>query len=87
MGGLAGGAPKSGPSNRGRRRGPARSERGFVLLDALVALTIILIGFAVFLGGIGLAGSMTVKQSARVKSIIEQRNAHAADRTILFERK
>lgn len=65
-----------------RRRG----EAGYILLDVLVALFIVVIGFAVFLGGISLAGSLTVRQAQRVLGMIEQRNADARDQAVVFQK-
>ncbi len=61
-------------------------EAGYILLDVLVALLIVIIGFAVFLGGISLAGSLTVRQARRVEGMIEQRNADARDQIIVFQK-
>jgi hypothetical protein len=63
-----------------RRKG----DRGYVLLDVLVALFIILLGFGVFLGGLSLAGRTTVRRDERVNRIIEQRNSHATDQAVLL---
>jgi len=76
VGGLSGGNARTG-------RG---AEEGYILLDVVVALFIVMIGFAVFLGGIGLAGSLCVRQNARVQSMIEQRNIHAKEHTVLFQK-
>ena len=54
-----------------------RGERGYILLDALIALAIVAVGFGAALGGISLAGRMAVGQHERVIRIIEERNAHA----------
>jgi len=64
-----------------------RAERGFVLLDVIVGLAIVIIGFALVLGGMSVAGGTLAKQDARIRSWIEQRNAHAAERTVVFEAK
>jgi type II secretory pathway pseudopilin PulG len=68
------------------RRCGAR-EKGYLLLDALVALIIIAVGFAAFLSGLGLAGRIAAKQNARVASLIEERSTHAKERTVFFQRK
>lgn len=61
-----------------------KADRGYILLDVLVALFIILLGFGVFLGGLSLAGRTTVRRDERVNRIIEQRNSHATDHAVLF---
>lgn len=61
-------------------------DGGYILLDVLVALLIVVIGFAVFLGGISLAGSLTVRQAQRVLGMIEQRNADARDQAVVFQK-
>ena len=66
-----------------RREGDA----GYVPLDLLVAFLIVVIGFAVLLGGISLAGALTVRQAERVQLMIEQRNADAKETGIVFQRK
>lgn len=65
-----------------------RSDRdaGFFLLDVLVALFIVLVGFSAFLTGISLAESLAIRQEARVQSMIVQRNADAADRALVFQK-
>jgi type II secretory pathway pseudopilin PulG len=60
------------------RRGSG--QRGFVLLDVLVALVIVLLGLAVFLGNLGAAQRIAARQASRAAAIIEQRNADAKDR-------
>jgi hypothetical protein len=52
----------------------------------VVALFIVMIGFAVFLSGISLAASLSVRQNARVQSMIEERNAHAKEQMVLFQK-
>lgn len=61
-------------------------DAGYVLLDVLVALLIVAIGFAAFLGGISLAGSLTVRQTQRVEKMIEQRNSDAKEQRVVFGR-
>jgi len=70
------------PSPRGRRG----ADCGYILLDVVVALFIVMIGFAVFLSGISLAASLSVRQNARVQSMIEERNAHAKEQMVLFQK-
>ena len=69
----------------GRLKDP-RAETGFILLDVLVALFIVLVGFAVVLGGMNLTMTLAAKQNARVQSMIEQRNAGAADHEVEFKK-
>jgi hypothetical protein len=66
--------------------GKRAAEQGYILLDLVITLFIVMIGFAVFLGGISLAGSLSVRQNARVQGMIEERNAHAKEHTVLFQR-
>lgn len=89
MGGLGrgnalgrGDARRRSSSASGRRR----AEQGSILLDVMVAVFIVMIGFAVFLGGISLAASLSARQNARVQSMIQQRNAHANEHTVLFQK-
>ena len=65
---------------------PRNRDAGFVLLDVLVALLIVAIGFAVFLGAIGLAGRAAARQAQRVETMIQQRNTNAKDQTVLFQK-
>ncbi len=62
------------------------SEQGSILLDLVVALSIVMVGFATFLGGISLAASLSARQNARVQAMIELRNAHAKEHTVLFQK-
>jgi len=55
----------------------ARGDRGYILLDALIALFIMLAGLAACLGSIGLAGRMAARTERRVVGVIEERNAQA----------
>ena len=64
-----------------RQRG---RNHGYILLDVLVALFIILVGFSVFLEGMSLAGRTAAKRNERVLRIIEERNSRAVDQTVLF---
>lgn len=81
------GKPPAMPNVPGGARKRRAREGGYILLDVLVALFIILVGFAVLVGSISLAASMTVKQNARVLALIAQRNTDAKERTILFQHK
>ncbi len=62
-----------------------RRQRGYILLDVLVALTIVLIGFGVFLSGLGLSARTAARRDARIHAVIEQRSSRATDHTVLFE--
>jgi hypothetical protein len=61
-----------------------RTERGYVLLDVLVAAFIALVGLAVILGSLGIAARSAASERARVLHLIEQRNANAQNQTIIF---
>ena len=63
-----------------------REEGGYILLDVLVALFIVLVGFVVVLGGMSLTWSLAAKQNARVQSMIQQRNADAKDHPVVFQK-
>jgi hypothetical protein len=62
-----------------------KADRGYILLDVLVGLFIILLGFGVFLGGLSVSARTAARRDARVHAIIEQRNSHATDHTVLFQ--
>ncbi len=64
-----------------------RGEQGFALLDVIVGLAIVIVGFALVLGGMSVAGGILVKQDARIRSLIEQRNTHAVERPVVFQAK
>jgi hypothetical protein len=61
-----------------------RGDGGYILLDAVVALCIVLIGFSVFLGSIGLAGRAAARSLESTLGLIEQRNAHDRERTVSY---
>lgn len=63
-----------------------REEGGYILLDVLVALFIVLVGFVVVLGGMSLTWSLAAKQNARVQSMIQQRNTDAKDHPVVFQK-
>ncbi len=87
MGGLRRAAPRGGA--RGRRRSgdmPRRRDDGYILLDVLTALFIVLIGFAVLLGAIGLAESTAVSRHKKALVLIEERNGRAREHVTLFTR-
>lgn len=60
---------------------------GFILLDALAALTIALAGMAILLASLSTLGRIAIRQSARIQALIEERNADAQDRTGIFQGK
>ena len=62
----------------GRLARPYR-EGGYILLDVLVALFVVLIGFAIFLDAIRLTGSLAMRQCRRVETLIEQRNENVKE--------
>ncbi len=87
MGGLRRGAPWG--SARERRRScdmPRRRDDGYILLDVLTALFIVLIGFAVLLGGIGIAESTAVSRHKKALVVIEEKNGRAREHVTLFTR-
>ncbi len=70
-----------------RRRSAERRDGGYVLLDVLVTLLIVSIGFAVFLSSAGAAAGTASRLDKRAASLIEGRNADAVDCAIDFEAK
>ncbi len=67
--------------------GRLKSERGFILLDVLVGLSVIAIGFAVFMGSLSVAGRITSRQGDALAALIEERNTHARERAVTFQKK
>ena len=63
-----------------------RKEAGYVLLDVLAALLIVLIGLSVFVGGISLAASFAARHAQKVQTLIEERNEDAEKRTDTFQK-
>ena len=61
-----------------------QGERGYILLDVLIAMGIALVGLAVFFGGLHVAARLAVVQGERVRLIVERRNADEKDRAIFF---
>lgn len=59
--------------------GHRTGERGYVLLDALIALVIVSVGFAACMGAIGAAGRMAARERGRVIRTIEERNVQAME--------
>jgi bifunctional N-acetylglucosamine-1-phosphate-uridyltransferase/glucosamine-1-phosphate-acetyltransferase GlmU-like protein len=55
-----------------------------VLLDVVAAMAIALAGLTLVLGTISTLGRVTLRQAERVRTIIEQRNTDAKDRTVAF---
>lgn len=66
--------------------GRLKSERGYILLDVLVGLAVIAIGFAVFLGSLSVAGRITSRQGETLAALIEERNTHARERAVYFQK-
>jgi type II secretory pathway component PulJ len=62
-----------------------RNERGYVMLDVLVAVTIALVGLAVFLTSLNGVMRIVAAQRQRVMHVIEQRNADAKDQALSFQ--
>jgi len=60
--------------------GVNRSERGYVLLDAVAALAVVVTGLALVLGSVSAVGRVAIRQAERVHAIVEQRNEDARDR-------
>jgi competence protein ComGF len=54
-------------------------ESGWILLDVLVALLVVLIGFAIFLDALRIASSLTMRQGERVENLIGQRNENTKE--------
>jgi bifunctional N-acetylglucosamine-1-phosphate-uridyltransferase/glucosamine-1-phosphate-acetyltransferase GlmU-like protein len=57
-----------------------RAARGYVLLDAVAALAVVVTGLALALGAVSAVGRIAIRQAERVHAIVEQRNADAKDR-------
>ena len=73
---------------RGRnahRRGGPSSPSGYILLDAIIAMVISLIGLAAVMGSLSTLSRVALRQTARVHTIVEQRNADAQSRPIVFQ--
>lgn len=70
--------------NRRVRRASPRQD-GFILLDVLVTLLIIVIGFVVFMSSLGIAGRTAIVRNQKVLAIVERRNADALDRIVVFQ--
>ena len=81
MGRLAKGGNPRGAAAGGMRR---RLEEGAIFLDVLVALFIVVVGFAVVIGGLGLAAALSARHDAQVQAMIEQRNVRAEEHTVVF---
>lgn len=60
--------------------GVNRAPGGYVLLDAVAALAVVVTGLALVLGTVSAVGRVAIRQAERVHAIIEQRNADAKDR-------
>ena len=59
-----------------------RAAGGYVLLDVIAALAVVLAGLTLVLGTISTLGRATIRQAERVHAVIEQRNTDAKDRTV-----
>jgi len=59
-----------------------RSERGYVLLDAVAALAVVVTGLALVLGAVSAVGRVAIRQAGRVHAIVERRNEDAKDRGV-----
>jgi len=81
VGRLAKGGTPRGAAADGTRR---RLEEGAIFLDVLVALFIVVVGFAAVIGGLGVAASLSARHDARVQAMIEQRNVRAEEHTVVF---
>jgi len=81
VGRLARGGNPRGAAADGTRR---RLEEGAIFLDVLVALFIVMVGFAAVIGGLGLAAALSARHDARVQAMIEQRNVRAEEHTVVF---
>ena len=66
--------------------GRLKRDKGFILLDALVGLTVVAIGFGAFLGSLSVAGRIAARQSDAVAALIEERNTHARERAVIFQK-
>ena len=77
---VTGGNPRDAAAGGMRRR----FEQGAIFLDVLVALFIVVVGFAAAIGGLGLAAGLSARHDARVQAMIEQRNARAEEHTVVF---
>jgi hypothetical protein len=64
---------------------PKDRERGYILLDVMIGLCIIAIGFGVFLGSLSISGSITSRQGAALAGLIEERSTHARERAVVFQ--
>ncbi len=80
MGGVKGRDAAARLLARGGRR-----DSGYILLDVLVTLLIVLVGFTVFLSSTSIAARTTIRQSQKVYQIIERRNADAEARAVVFQ--
>ncbi len=70
----------------GAGHNPARRRQGgFLLLDTMISLFIVLIGFGVFLGSLGLSERLAARQNDRISGLVEHRSTYAKERTILFQ--
>ena len=57
-----------------------RTAGGYMLLDAVAALAVVVTGLALVLGTVSAVGRVAIRQAERVHAIVEQRNADAKER-------
>lgn len=60
--------------------GVNRTAGGYMLLDAVAALAVVVTGLALVLGTVSAVGRVAIRQAERVHAIVEQRNADAKER-------
>ena len=70
--------------SRGVRK---RGAPGYILLDAIVAMVIALIGLTAVMGSLSALGRIALREGARLHSIIEQRNTDAQSHPVAFQGK
>ncbi|MGO9307794.1 MAG: hypothetical protein ACLQDL_02075 [Spirochaetia bacterium] len=64
----------------------SNAEAGSILLDVLVGVFIVMVGYPAILGGMSAALSLAMRQDARVERMIEQRNEDAKNHQVLFQK-
>jgi hypothetical protein len=62
-----------------------RAEDGYIVLDALVALAVALLGLVVFLGSLNAVSRIVAAQHGRIVHVIEERNADAKGAVLYFQ--
>ena len=58
----------------------SRGTRGWVLLDVVAALAVAVAGLAIVAGSVSTLARVAMREAARVREIIEERNADALER-------